>query len=61
MFMAEVLAINATEKYINEKGAFDITKCNLISYANGKYFSMGKQVGKFGYSVKKKKNNLAKY
>ena len=55
MFMAEVLSIYADEKYIDEKGAFDITKCNLIAYANGKYFSMGKQVGKFGYSVQKKK------
>lgn len=55
MFMAEVLAINADEKYIDEKGTFDITKCNLIAYANGKYFSMGKQVGKFGYSVCKNK------
>lgn len=55
--MAEVLAINANEQYIDEKGAFDITKCNLISYANGKYFSMGKQVGEFGYSVQKKKKS----
>lgn len=54
MFIAEVLSINADEKYIDEKGAFDITKCNLISYANGKYFSMGKKIGKFGYSVEKK-------
>ena len=58
MFMAEVLAINADENYIDEKGAFDITKCNLISYANGKYFSMGRQVGKFGYSVQKKKKSF---
>ena len=55
MFIAEVLSINADEKYIDEKGAFDITKCDLIAYANGKYFSFGKQIGKFGYSVKKKK------
>lgn len=55
MFMAEVLSIDADEKYINEKGAFDITKCNLVAYANGKYFELGKQVGKFGYSVQKKK------
>ena len=55
MFMAEVLSINADEKFIDENGAFDITKCNLIAYANGKYFSMGKQVGKFGYSVEKKR------
>lgn len=55
MFIAEVLSIDADEKYIDEKGAFDITKCDLIAYANGKYFSLGKQVGKFGYSVQKKK------
>ena len=56
MFMAEVLSINADEKYIDEKGAFDISKCDLVAYANGKYFELGKQVGKFGYSVQKKKN-----
>ena len=55
MFMAEVLSIDADEKYIDEKGAFDISKCNLVAYANGKYFELGKQVGKFGYSVQKKK------
>lgn len=55
MFIAEVLSIDATDEYIDEKGAFDITKCNLIAYANGKYFTMGKQVGTFGYSVRKKK------
>ena len=55
MFMAEVLAINSDEKYINEKGAFDISKCNLIAYSNGNYYEMGKKLGKFGFSVKKKK------
>ena len=55
MFMAEVLSINADEKYIDEKGAFDISKCDLVAYANGKYFKLGEQVGKFGYSVQKKK------
>ena len=55
MFMAEVLSINADEKYIDEKGAFDISKCDLVAYANGKYFELGKQIGKFGYSVQKKK------
>ena len=55
MFIADVLSIDADEKYIDEKGAFDITKCNLIAYANGKYFSMGKQLGTFGYSVKKRR------
>lgn len=55
MFIADVLAINSDDKYIDDDGAFDISKCNLISYANGGYYSMGKKLGKFGFSVQKKK------
>ena len=55
MFIADVLSIDADEKYIDEKGAFDIRKCNLIAYANGGYYTLGKKIGKFGYSVQKKK------
>lgn len=60
MFVAEVLAINADEKYINEKGAFDISKCDLIAYSNGHYYSLGKKIGRFGFSVQKKKNKRKK-
>lgn len=55
MFIAEVLAIHTDEKYIDEKGAFDISKCNLIAYSNGGYYSLGKKIGRFGYSVQKNK------
>ncbi len=54
-FIAEVLSIDADEKYIDEKGAFDISKCDLIAYSNGGYYTLGKKIGKFGYSVEKKK------
>ena len=57
MFVAEVLSIDADEQYIDENGAFDISKCHLIAYSNGGYYSLGKKVGKFGYSVQKKKKN----
>ena len=57
MFIAEVLCIDADEEYIDENGAFDISKCKLLAYANGGYYSLGKKLGKFGYSVQKKKNN----
>ena len=55
MFIADVLAIHADEKYIDEKGAFDISKCDLIAYSNGNYYSLGRKIGKFGFSVKKKR------
>lgn len=55
VFIADVLAINADEKYIDSKGAFDISKCDLIAYSNGHYYSLGKKLGKFGFSVQKKR------
>lgn len=58
MFIAEILSIDADEQYINERGTFDISKCNLISYANGGYYCLGKRIGKFGYSVEKKKKKV---
>ena len=57
-FIAEVLSIDADEKYMDENGAFDISKCELIAYANGGYYVLGKKIGKFGYSVEKKKTKL---
>ena len=60
MFVAEILGINADEKYINENGAFDISKCDLIAYSNGNYYSLGKKIGRFGFSVQKKKKTEKK-
>ena len=60
MFVAEVLAINADEKYIDDKGAFDISKCDLIAYSNGNYYSLGKKIGRFGLSVQKNKKKTKK-
>ena len=58
LFVADVLSIDADEKYIDEKGAFDISKCDLIAYANGGYYSLGKKLGKFGFSVQKKNKKI---
>ena len=54
MFVAEIVAIDADEKYIDKKGAFDISKCDLIAYANGGYYPLESKIGKFVYSVQKK-------
>ena len=54
MFIADVLAINASQKYIDEKGAFDISKCDLIAYANGGYYSLRKKNWKIWIFCSKK-------
>lgn len=53
MFIAEILAVNVDDKYIDEKGRFDMEACNLVAYSHGQYYELGKNIGKFGYSVKK--------
>lgn len=54
MFIAEVVAVNVDEKYMDETGRFDMQKCDLIAYSHGGYYELGEKIGKFGFSVKKK-------
>lgn len=55
MFIAKVVSVQVDEKYMNEAGKFCLDETKLIAYSHGEYFSMGKALGKFGYSIKKKK------
>jgi flavin reductase (DIM6/NTAB) family NADH-FMN oxidoreductase RutF len=56
MFLSEILAVHASEKYIDPKsGAFDLARANPICYSHGKYYHLGAVIGKFGFSVEKKK------
>ncbi len=54
MFLAEVTAVQVDERYMEESGKFDLNKSGLITYSHGEYFCMGKPLGRFGWSVKKK-------
>lgn len=56
MFIADVVNVKADEKYLDsDTGKFDLAKSNLLVYAHGGYYEMGEKIGKFGWSVEKKK------
>lgn len=55
MFLAKVLCVHADKKYMDEKGKFHLDKARPIVYSHGYYYGTGKKLGKFGYSVRKKK------
>lgn len=55
MFLAEITAVQVEEKYIDENGRLRMDQCRLTAYCHGEYFDLGKKLGSFGYSVKKKK------
>lgn len=55
MFIGEVLNVRADERFIDPAtGAFSLEKAGLIAYSHGHYFELGRLIGKFGFSVKKK-------
>lgn len=55
MFIAEVVGVTVDDEYLDENDRFHINDANLIMYSHGEYFALGKYLGKFGYSVQKKK------
>lgn len=55
MFVADVLAVHADEAYMDEKQKFNLNKAHPLVYSHGEYYGIGKKIGTFGYSVKKKK------
>ena len=55
MFIAEVVAVTADSAYFDKKGTFHLRDAEPIAYCHGKYYSLGKQLGYFGYSIRKKK------
>ena len=56
MFIAEIVGADIDEKYIDSKGKLNLQQCGLAAYAHGEYFALGKKLGNFGFSVRKKKN-----
>lgn len=56
MFIAEVRGVTVDADYLDERGKFDLPGTGLMAYSHGEYFGLGRYIGKFGFSVQKKKN-----
>ena len=54
MFLAEVVAVHVDEAYMDEKDTFHLSDAKPLAYSHGRYYGLGKCLGAFGYSVKKK-------
>lgn len=55
MFLAKIVQVTADDRYFDENGKWDMAKAGLITYCHGEYFTLGENLGKFGFSVRKKK------
>ncbi|MBE6449114.1 MAG: flavin reductase family protein [Alphaproteobacteria bacterium] len=55
MFVAEIMGVNVDEQYVSADGTLHFEKMGILGYMHGFYYTMGRQLGKFGYSVEKGK------
>ena len=60
MFLAKIVAVNVDDSLIADDGKLELKKAKLVAYSHGDYLELGKKIGSFGYSVKKKKSYVSK-
>lgn len=59
MFIANVVNVKADDRFIDsETGKFHLEQALPIVYLHGQYTKIGQNIGKFGWSVEKKKSKL---
>ena len=54
MFLADVLAVQVEEGLLDARGKLDLARADLTAYSHGEYFELGRRLGSFGYSVRKR-------
>lgn len=54
-FISEIVSVNVDDSLIDKNGRITLWKANLIAFMHGSYYELGKHIGNFGFSVKKKK------
>lgn len=60
MFFANVLGVTVEETLMDRDGRFRLDRSDLIAYSHGAYYELGNALGKFGFSVQKKKTSSQK-
>ena len=60
LFLAECVAVDVDERLLDESGKLCLNKARLIVYSHGDYLALGRKLGSFGYSVRKKKKIVKK-
>ena len=54
MFLADIVSVLVDPSCIDQNGKLRLDRCGLAAYAHGEYYELGKRIGTFGFSVRKK-------
>lgn len=56
VFIADIVNVSCDDALLDKDGKIRLDKADLMAYAHGEYFALGKKIGKFGFSTAKKKS-----
>ena len=59
MFLATVEAVQVDGTYMSAGGKFELNQAELLAYSHGSYLETGRELGTFGYSIRKKNKSKA--
>ena len=54
MFLADIVSVLVDSAYLDKAGKLHLDRCGLAAYDHGEYFELGRKLGSFGFSVRKK-------
>lgn len=60
LFLASVAAVRVDKQYLDQNGSFHLEEAQPIVYSHGEYYDLGTKLGKFGYSIQKKRGRKPK-
>ncbi len=60
MFLGEIVNVNVDSRYIDANGRLELEKSGLVAYLHGEYYTLGRFLGKFGFSVQKNPSKAPK-
>lgn len=56
MFTAEIVAVHADSRFVNENGALQLDEAGFIAYSGRKYYELKPEpIGAFGYTIKERR------
>ncbi len=56
MFVADIVSVSVDERLLDESGKLHMEKADLLAYAHGEYYALGRRLGNFGFSTRRKKS-----
>ncbi|MFO7709325.1 MAG: flavin reductase family protein [Desulfobacterales bacterium] len=55
LFLAEVLAVQVDSALVDANGRLCLERAGLLAFGHGEYFALGQSLGRFGFSVRRRR------